>query len=146
LRRLTVKKQSRGDSAIVIFRFFPMRRASSIALLLLFSYLLTAPIFPASDEAGLPACCRGHGKHHHCMMMQMFEQLSSLGVTTVSERCNCKRTGMVAAHSAWSWTEETAALSGRVVEAPVRAAETRARQQLSILLGRAKRGPPALFA
>jgi len=123
-----------------------MRRATAISLLILFSYLLAAPIFPASDEVGLPACCRGHGKHHRCMMMQMFEQLNRLGVVTVSERCNCKRTGLTAAHSAWSQTWPAAAFYASVAETPVRAAEMRARQQLSILLSRAKRGPPALFA
>jgi len=123
-----------------------MRRVSAIALLLLFSYLLAAPIFPASDEAGLPACCRGHGKHHHCMMMQMFEQLNRLGVATVSERCPCTRTGLTAAHSVWSRTRPAAAFYASVAETPARAAEMRARQQLSILLSRAQRGPPALFA
>jgi hypothetical protein len=123
-----------------------MRRATAFALLALFGYLLAAPLFPATDEAGLPACCRRHGSHHHCMMMQMFEQLSRLGVPTVSERCNCTRTGLTAAHSTWSWSKPAAIFSGFVAEAPVPAAEIRARQQLSILLSRSKRGPPALFA
>ena len=123
-----------------------MRRASAITLLLLFSYLLVAPAFPSTDEAGLPACCRGHGKHHRCMMMQMLAQLSYLGVTTVSERCNCKRTGLTAAHSAWSRTRAATAFYASVAETSARAAQMRPRQQLSILLSRAKRGPPALFA
>ncbi len=123
-----------------------MRRAIAISLLVLFGYLLAAPIFPATSDAGLPACCRRHGKHHHCMMMQMLAQLSSLGVTTVSERCPCKQTGLTAAHSAWSWTKPAAAFYATVAGNPVRAAEMLARQQLSILLSRSKRGPPALFA
>jgi hypothetical protein len=139
-------KWRRGDSVIVLLRPFPMRRATAFALLVLFSFLLVAPIFPATDEASLPPCCRRHGKHHHCMMMQMLAQLSSLGVTTVSERCPCKQTGLTAAHSAWSWTKPVARFYANLAGSPVRAAEMLARQQLSILLSRSRRGPPTLFA
>src|ERR1700677_2076186 len=48
-----------------------MRRALSISLILFFGFGPLAATLGASDDAGLPACCRRHGAHHCAMSMRM---------------------------------------------------------------------------
>jgi len=51
-----------------------MRRVLSILLLLLFGLGPLTATLEASDDAGLPACCRRHGAHHCAMMAMMARQ------------------------------------------------------------------------
>lgn len=46
-----------------------MRRSLSIFLVLFFALGPLAALSPASEDAGLPACCRRNGKHHCAMYM-----------------------------------------------------------------------------
>lgn len=74
------------------------RRVRSIALLLLLSYLLPfAQVITAASrdpEAGLPACCRTHGKHK-CFMLSALRlrgddgSYSVLSTAQVIEKCPC---------------------------------------------------------
>ncbi|MGA7342103.1 MAG: hypothetical protein WBE72_01135 [Terracidiphilus sp.] len=48
-----------------------MRRGFSIFLILLFGLGPLSATLEASDDAGLPPCCRRHGAHHCAMAMQM---------------------------------------------------------------------------
>jgi hypothetical protein len=61
-----------------------MRRAIALALMLIFSSLLMAPLFATDPDANLPACCRRHGKHH-CIMSE--QQDGRPGLAAVRAKC-----------------------------------------------------------
>jgi hypothetical protein len=77
-----------------------MRRAIALLLMLVFSSMLIAPLFAADPEAGLPPCCRSHGKHH-CMMqrMQKPQPDGRPAFAAVREKCPCFPAGTVTSHS-----------------------------------------------
>jgi len=64
-----------------------MRRALSIILGLIFGFGPLTPVFGASEDARLPACCRRHGAHHCAMAEAMVK----------SQRENVSRTPVFAA-------------------------------------------------
>jgi len=61
-----------------------MRRLLSILLLAAFVLPLVAPLlaFAQDPDAGLPACCRRHGRHH-CMMLDRERDSSAHRVVAV---------------------------------------------------------------
>jgi len=70
-----------------------MRRAVALALLVLFSWMLIAPLFAPDAEASLPPCCRRHGKHH-CMMQRLLAMSGKPGgPPALQEDCPCQPSG-----------------------------------------------------
>jgi len=83
-----------------------MRRAISLSLLLVFSWMLIAPLVAPDSETNLPACCRSHGKHHCNMRRMMRLGGSEKGFSTISEKCPFWPASTCAVHSA-SFAPET---------------------------------------
>lgn len=56
-----------------------MRRLLSLVLLAAFVLPIVAPALALGQDpdAGLPACCRRHGKHHCAMLMEMMSRAHS---------------------------------------------------------------------
>lgn len=54
----------------LIYHGVQVRRGFSILLVLIFSLGPLTALSSASEDAGLPACCRRSGKHHCAMAMQ----------------------------------------------------------------------------
>lgn len=61
------------------------RRSISTLLTLVYSVLLTLPLFAPSDESRLPACCRKDGKHH--CAMQSSRAIPDGSVTANGAKC-----------------------------------------------------------
>jgi hypothetical protein len=122
-----------------------MRRAISLSLLLMFSWLLIAPFLAPDAEANVPACCRRHGKHH-CMMSRMERLGSQKGFSSVTEKCPRFPAGTCAVHSAAFKPEADERFYAEVVRHPACAAQTEALFRIAFLRSHQKRGPPALFA
>jgi hypothetical protein len=129
-------------------------RARVVALLLLLSYLLPfaqmAYASSSDPEAGLPACCRTHGKHK-CFMLASVRLPGDGGTrpvltsAQVSEKCPC-----VPASSSASGTSHLGLSSiGRVrFAAPPESllAAARSRQRVRRPSpAHQKRGPPAFL-
>jgi hypothetical protein len=123
-----------------------MRRAVSLSLLLVFSWMLIAPPVAQDAEANLPACCRGNGKHHCAMRGTMRLAGSQRGFTSVSEKCPYVPASTCAVHSATFKPETGARLFATVVFSPVCAAQVEAVYRDSFHRSHPKRGPPALLA
>jgi hypothetical protein len=121
-----------------------MRRATSISLIMLFSFALIWPLLAPDAQAQLPACCRRNGKHH-CMMGTMRGS-SANGSTTISARCPCFPAGSCAVHSAAYKPETARQFYVEVVSKPARPAQTETLCRIAFLRSHQKRGPPALFA
>lgn len=68
-----------------------MRRGFSILLILFFGLGPLAATLEASDDAGLPACCRRNGAHHCAMSMEMAAsaQAQPGSTPTVSAPLTC---------------------------------------------------------
>jgi hypothetical protein len=120
-----------------------MRRTIALALTMVFSLMLIAPIFGPDADANLPPCCRRNGKHH--CMMRMMERLSGnqKGFTSVSEKCPCLPVSTCAAHSPTYKPEAGSQFYAEVVRHPSCAPQTEARYRISFLGSHQKRGPPA---
>jgi len=123
-----------------------MRRAISLSLLLVFSWMLIAPLFAQDSEANLPACCRGNGKHHCNMRRMMRLTGNQKSISTVSEKCPCWPASTCAVHSASFAPETGTRFFAVVVSGPVSAAQAETASRISLLRSHQKRGPPAPLA
>lgn len=56
-----------------------MRRGFSIFLILFFGLGPLSALVPGSEDAGLPPCCRRHGKHHCAMYAQIMAMRARFG-------------------------------------------------------------------
>jgi hypothetical protein len=123
-----------------------MRRAIAISLMMLFSWMLIAPLLASDADANLPACCRRNGKHH-CMMRRMM-QLSGAqrSFTAVSEKCPYRTASVCVSNSPTYEPEAAGVFCARTVFHPVRARQTVAHYRLSFLRGHQRRGPPTSLA
>ena len=119
-----------------------MRRSIALSLVLVFSWLLTAPLFAPDSEARLPACCRRNGKHH--CMMHLTDQPGGKGAgfTSVAEKCPCLPESTGAVHTAKYKPEAGHQFYSEVVFHPAYAPQTEARFRVSFLRSHQKRGPP----
>jgi hypothetical protein len=123
-----------------------MRRTIALSLLMIFSWMLSAPFFAPDAEASLPACCRRHGKHH-CMMRMMGRIYSNQkGFTTVTEKCPYQTASTNAAHSPTPAPEAGKHFYAEVVRHPACAPQMVARFSISFHRAHQKRGPPTPLA
>ena len=123
-----------------------MRRVLSLSLMMMFSWMLIAPLLAPDADANLPACCRRNGKHH-CMMSRMGRLSGNQkGFTAVSEKCPCGPAVPCAVHSATLKPEARARFYAEALPSPIRAALTEARPRLSFLRSHQRRGPPTPLA
>lgn len=122
-----------------------MRRAISLSLMLVFSWMLIAPFFAPDAEASLPSCCRRNGKHH-CMMRMMRANIGQRGFTTVSEKCPCCPRGANAVHSTVNRPEPSEQFYAGIACHPAIAPQTEALLRIALLRSHQKRGPPSLLA
>lgn len=120
-----------------------IRRTIALALTMLFSLTLIAPLFGPDADANLPPCCRRNGRHH-CMMRSM-ERLSGnqTGFASVAEKCPCFPAGACAVHSPTYKPEAGERFFAEVVRHPAIAPQTEALSRVSFLRSHQKRGPPA---
>ena len=123
-----------------------MRRVLSFSLVMLFGWMLIAPLLAPDAEANLPACCRRNGKHHCTMRMTMQRDGGRKGFTTVSEKCPCCPSSACAAHSATYKPESGRQFLAEGVRHPGVAAQTEALYRVSSLRSHQKRGPPTPLA
>jgi hypothetical protein len=122
-----------------------MRRAIAISMMMLFSWMLIAPLLTPGPEANLPACCRGNGKHH-CMMRMIRNNGNQKGFTTVSEKCPCCLASACAVHSVTYKPESAKLFYAEARRHPAYAPQTEALGRISLLRSHQKRGPPAPLA
>lgn len=123
-----------------------MRRTIALTLLMVFDWMLMAPLLAPDAEAALPACCRRNGKHH-CMMRGM-EQTGGkdTGFTSVSEKCPCVPPSTGAVHAPTYKPAAGAQFYADIVRHPACAAQTEARFRISFLRSHQRRGPPSPLA
>jgi hypothetical protein len=123
-----------------------MRRTVALALMMVFSWMLMAPLLAPDGEANLPVCCRRHGKHH-CAMSRMGRlDGQSRGFTTVSEKCPCLPASTCAVQSSSWQPEDGKPFCGEVSVPAACAAQTEARPRISFLRSHQRRGPPTPLA
>jgi hypothetical protein len=123
-----------------------MRRAIANSLLLIFSWMLFAPLVAQNSDASLPACCRKNGKHH-CMMRGM-QRLGGkgIGLASVSEKCPCPPDSTGAIHSAKFLPGAAGHFHSTVVCQAACVPQPTVSFRVSFLRGHPKRGPPAPLA
>jgi len=128
-----------------------LRRFLAVLLLSFFGVFYAMPLVQAASsdpEAGLPACCRRHGKHH-CAMMDQYLKASKSGapkLRTIPQHCpfypHSSTTSSVRSNSALA---PSSAFFAQVVSHPSVHPQVRAVYRLSLDRSRQKRGPPTLF-
>jgi len=120
-----------------------MRRSIAISLMMLFSWMLIAPLFASSADANLPACCRRNGKHH-CMMRMMEDSTDSkLRFTTVQEKCPYAPAQVMVSHTQTPTGEQAHLFFAEINAHPALAPQTEAHFRISFSRSRQKRGPPS---
>jgi len=122
-----------------------MRRALSIALLTIFTWMLIVPFLGPDAEANLPPCCRSNGKHH-CACAMARQPGENAGFAKVTEKCPCHPAGVCAVHSVTYRTEPV-----KVFCVGFQARRGHIAHQVSIcrtafLRTQPKRGPPVPLA
>ncbi len=123
-----------------------MRRTIALALTVIFSFTLIAPVFGPGADANLPACCRRNGKHR-CMMREMEQPGSGQkGVTSVSEKCPCPPASTCAVHSPVFKPEAGKPFHAQAVRRHAPAPRTDLLRDISFLRSHPKRGPPSPLA
>ena len=111
--------------------------------MVLFSWMLIAPLFASNADANLPACCRRNGKHH-CMMRMMEDSTDSkLRFTTVQEKCPYTPAQAVAPRIQTPTREQSQLFFAEIKAHPALAFQTEAHLRISFSRSRQKRGPPS---
>src|ERR1035437_7944916 len=118
-----------------------MRRSIALSLVLMFGWLLTAPLFAPDSEQSLPACCRRNGKHHCMMHLTGQPGGKGTGFTSVAEKCPCLPDSIGAVHTAKYKPEAGQQFYSEVAFHPAYAPQTEAHSRISFLLSHQKRGP-----
>jgi hypothetical protein len=144
--RTALISQSVSQITRFMYHHSQMRRALSISLILFF---LLGPLtagLEASEDAGLPACCRRHGTHHCAMSLRMAAMMAEAapGKAFLAAPAACPAFPGYA--SATTTTPQ--AMTAAPVSLPVLLAQPhtpqagRAAACLSQIRTRAGRGPP----
>jgi hypothetical protein len=117
-----------------------MRRALSITIALLFSFLLAAPLFTVDAASSLPQCCRRNGTHK--CAAGMIADSGTPTISTIAPKCpNWPKS------TAAPWPNELASPRTQGVSVPLyshpkSAPQTEARYRVAFARSRQKRGPP----
>ncbi len=120
-----------------------MRRITALALTIIFSCMLMAPLFGPDADANLPPCCRRNGKHH-CMMERLSG--SRKGFTSITEKCPCFPAGTCAVYSPTFDPQAAQQFYAEVVCHPACVARAEVCYRLFFLRSHPKRGPPSPLA
>jgi hypothetical protein len=123
-----------------------MRRTIALALTVIFSLMLIAPIFGPDGDANLPQCCRRNGRHR-CMMRDMGRLSSNRnGFTAVSDRCPCLPASTCAVQSPVCSFAAAQQIHAEPARRPACGPVDRGRSRQCFLRNHPKRGPPTLLA
>lgn len=122
-----------------------MRRALSISLILFFGFGPLAATLGASDDAGLPACCRRHGAHHCAMSLSLaaaiMDTAPGKAIFTTPATCPDFPVSAAATAASQAMTAESLGLPALLAQ-PHTPQAARAAARLSQIRTRAGRGPP----
>ncbi len=122
-----------------------MRRACATFMLVLFSFLLAAPVLLADADSNLPACCRRLGLHRCALVATLAAPASGPSAQAAS----CSSFPGARAVPVQAKADVHKASQGLVSSLATYATEreqTEARYRVSFNRSRQKRGPPALFS
>jgi hypothetical protein len=127
-----------------------LRKLLAIALLALLGQPFVQPLLArnATNEANLPACCRGNGKHHCMMSMAERRQLASRDTQfkAPSERCPYRQaTAVPPLHGRSLLPPAGQAIFAGLSSHPAVAVQTESKLRISRNGARQKRGPPNTF-
>jgi hypothetical protein len=123
-----------------------MSRLTSIALLLVFSFSLIAPLLALGQkaESKVPACCRRNGKHH-CAMSMAESTAANQTRTQVGappEKCPyCPSSMATNGHAPLAFAAASSVL-GTTDTLTAVLAQTESKWRISRDRSRQKRGPP----
>jgi hypothetical protein len=123
-----------------------MSRITSIALLLVFSFSLIAPLLALGQtaDANVPVCCRRNGKHH-CAMSMAESTAANQTRTLVGappEKCPyCPSSMATTGHAPLAFAAASTVL-GTTDTLTVVLAQTESKWRISRDRSRQKRGPP----
>jgi hypothetical protein len=121
-----------------------MRRLLAIALLVILSSSLSAPLLALANDEGaeVPACCKVGGKHH--CMMGSYPDHGGRQFATVGERCPSFPKVMAASiHPAYT-APPASAIYAQLQAHPACTAQVEAHHRISFDRSRQKRGPPTV--
>lgn len=122
-----------------------MQRTFSISLILLFGFGPLAATLGASDDAGLPACCRRHGAHHCAMSSSMAAAIMDTApgeaIFTTPATCPEFPGGTAATAASQAMAAESLGLLALLAQ-PHTPQAAPAAARLSQIRTRAGRGPP----
>jgi hypothetical protein len=127
-----------------------LRKFLAILMLAIIGGFYAAPLLQAASsdpDAGLPACCRRHGKHHCAMMDRYLKSIDSgtPQVRTTPQHCPLyphSSNAPVVRYDAG--LAPSPAIFAQVVSYPAVHPQTHAVYRLSLDRSRQKRGPPSL--
>jgi len=119
-----------------------MRRSVAILLALAFSWTLILPVFAASAESNLPACCRKDGKHH-CMMQMESRSASGDSFVAAGEKCPYFPNSIAATHVETFAPALSRTIFAGIIQHPAISPQTEAGYRASYLRSGQKRGPPS---
>lgn len=119
----------------------PMRRAVAILLTVVFSLLLTAPIYASSDRS-LPACCRRDGKHR-CGARKLISRTSP-AFAAPQQTCPYFPRSTAAQHRVDIYFKTTFISYSPHADRPAVRLLSRSSQCASSTRSHQKRGPPEL--
>jgi len=119
-----------------------MRRGVAILVALAFSWMLILPVFAASVESNLPACCRKDGKHH-CMMKMESRSASGASFVAADKKCPYFPNSTATTHVETFAPALSQAIFAGIIQHPAVSPQTEAGYRASYLRSGQKRGPPS---
>jgi hypothetical protein len=120
-----------------------VRRLLTIALLLVFSLPLIAPVLAvtASSDANLPACCRRNGAHH-CARMVQSKESSDPSLSSIPQHCPAYSTIITPVRHGNLSLLAASLIFAEIISHPAIKLQTEARARVALDRSRQKRGPP----
>jgi hypothetical protein len=121
-----------------------MRRLFTIAIALLLSFTLAAPLFGASASTTLPACCRRSGAHH-CMGRMVTDPGPGREFSAIPNRCPRFPIASTAPQTHSFVPNRSLSTGIPLFTRPMALPQTEARYRVSFARSRQKRGPPVIL-